>query len=176
RKNEGTIVSPKGFKAAGLQSGVKRKRNDLGIIYSEVPAQAAAVYTLNKIKAEPLKLTKQSLNKDNMIQSIIVNSGNANACTVKQGMLDAIEMQKVTADKYNVKQDYVAVASTGVIGLQMSMDKIIPHINKLEIASTSESAQDFGEAILTTDTFIKSVSFETEIDGEKIIMSGSAKG
>src|SRR5690625_4148128 len=66
--------------------------------------------------------------------------------------------------------------STFVIGLQMSMDKIIPHINKLEIASTSESAQDFGEAILTTDTFIKSVSFETEIDGEKIIMSGSAKG
>lgn len=176
RKNEGTIVSPKGFKAAGLHSGVKRKRNDLGIIYSEVPAQAAAVYTLNKIKAEPLKLTKQSLNKDNMIQAIIVNSGNANACTGKQGMLDAIEMQKVTAAKYNVKQDHVAVASTGVIGLQMSMDKIIPHINKLEIASTSESAQDFGEAILTTDTFIKSVSFETEIDGEKIIMSGSAKG
>src|SRR5690625_5193301 len=171
-----TLFRSKGFKAAGLHSGVKRKRNDLGIIYSEVPAQAAAVYTLNKIKAEPLKLTKQSLNKDNMIQAIIVNSGNTNACTGKQGMLDAIEMQKVTAAKYNVKQDHVAVASTGGIGLQMSMDKIIPHINKLEIASTSESAQDFGEAILTTDTFIKSVSFETEIDGEKIIMSGSAKG
>src|SRR5699024_1353781 len=111
-----------------------------------------------------------------MIQAIIVNSGNANACTGKQGMLDAIEMQKVTATKYNVKQDHVAVASTGVIGLQMSMDKIIPHINKVEIASTSESAQDFGEAILTTDTIIKSVSFATEIDGEKIIMSVSAKG
>src|SRR5690625_5971814 len=97
KKNEGTIVSIKEIKAAVLHSGDKRKRNDLCIIYSEVPAQAAAVYTLNKIKAEPLKLTKQSLNKDNMIQAIIVNSGNANACTGKQGMLDAIEMQKVTA-------------------------------------------------------------------------------
>src|SRR5699024_3096504 len=97
----------------------------------------------------------QSLNKDNMIQAIIVNSGNANACTGKQGILDAIEMQKVTATKYNVKQDHVAVASTGVIGLQMSMDKIITHINKLEIASTSESAQYYGESILTNDTFRK---------------------
>src|SRR5690625_7353816 len=116
KKNEGTIVSIKEIKAAVLHSGDKRKRNDLCIIYSEVPAQAAAVYTLNKIKAEPLKLTKQSLNKDNMIQAIIVNSGNANACTGKQGMLDAIEMKKVTAEKYNVKQDHEAVASTGVDG------------------------------------------------------------
>src|SRR5690625_7713851 len=111
-----------------------------------------------------------------MIQAIIVNSGNAKACTAKQGMLDAIEMQKVTATKYNVKQDHVAVASTGVIGLQMSMDKIIPHINKLEIASTSESAQDFGEAILTTDTFIKSVSFETEIDRSEERRVGKERG
>src|SRR5699024_12572369 len=101
-----------------------------------------------------IKLTKQMLNKNMMIQDINVNSGNANACTGKQCMLNAIEMQKVTATKYNVKQDHVAVASTGVIGLQMSMDKIIPHINKLELAPTSESAQDFGEEILTTYTFI----------------------
>src|SRR5699024_12884544 len=91
RKNEGTIVSPRGFKAAGVQSGVKRKRNDLGIIYSEVPAQAAAVYTLNKIKDEPLKLTKQSINKDNMIKSIMVKRGNAVACARKHGMRDARE-------------------------------------------------------------------------------------
>src|SRR5699024_3222277 len=111
-----------------------------------------------------------------MIQAIIVNSGNANACTGKQGMLDAIEMQKVTATKYNVKQDHVAVASTGVIGLQMSMDKIIPHINQLEIASTSESAQDFGGAILPTYTFRRSARMDTEIVCEKIIMPGSSKG
>ncbi len=172
----GTIVSPKGFKVAGLYSGVKRKKNDLGVIYSEIPAQAAAVYTLNKVKAEPLKLTKETLSKENIVQAVIVNSGNANACTGKQGMLDAIEMQKETAKKFNVKQDHVAVASTGIIGLQMPMDKIIPHINQLEVDSTEEAASDFCEAILTTDTFTKSVSFETEIDGKKVVMSGAAKG
>lgn len=176
KKNDGTITSPKGFKVAGLHSGVKRKRNDLGIIYSENPAQAAAVYTLNKVQAEPLKLTKKSLNKENIVQAVIVNSGNANACTGKQGMLDAIEMQKTTAEKFNLKQDHVAVASTGIIGLQMPMTKIIPHIKKLNLAATAESASDFGEAILTTDTFEKSVSFETEIDGKKVVMSGAAKG
>ncbi|HLR60405.1 MAG TPA: bifunctional ornithine acetyltransferase/N-acetylglutamate synthase [Pseudogracilibacillus sp.] len=176
KKNDGTITSPKGFKVAGLHSGVKRKRNDLGIIYSENPAQAAAVYTLNKVQAEPLKLTKKSLNKENIVQAVIVNSGNANACTGKQGMLDAIEMQKTTAEKFNLKQDHVAVASTGIIGLQMPMNKIIPHIKKLSLAATAESASDFGEAILTTDTFEKSVSFETEIDGKKVVMSGAAKG
>lgn len=176
KNTNGTIVSPKGFKVAGLYSGVKRKKNDLGVIYSEIPAQAAAVYTLNKVKAEPLKLTKETLSKENIVQAVIVNSGNANACTGKQGMLDAIEMQKETAKKFNVKQDHVAVASTGIIGLQMPMDKIIPHINQLEIDSTEEAASDFCEAILTTDTFTKSVSFETEIDGKKVVMSGAAKG
>ncbi len=176
KKESGTIVSPKGFKVGGLHSGVKRKKKDLGILYSEVPAQAAAVYTLNKVKAEPIKLTQKSLSKDGIIQAVIINSGNANACTGKQGMYDAIKMQEETAKKLNIEKDHVAVASTGIIGMEMPMDKIIPHISKLEITKTKEASLDFGEAILTTDTFIKSVSFETEIDGKKVIMSGAAKG
>lgn len=176
KNSEGTIVSPKGFQVAGLHSGVKRKRNDLGILYSETPAQAAAVYTLNKIKAEPLKLTKKLLEKENVLQAVIVNSGNANACTGKQGMLDAIQMQKETAETLNINQELVAVASTGIIGLQMPMDKIIPHIKQLKLSNNNEAAGEFGEAILTTDTFTKSVCFETEIDGKKITMSGAAKG
>src|SRR5699024_7572205 len=176
KKENGTIVSPKGFKVGGLHSGVKRKKKDLGILYSEVPAQAAAVYTLNKVKAEPIKLTQESLSKDGILQAVIINSGNANACTGKQGMHDAIKMQEETAKKLNIKKDHVAVASTGIIGVEMPMDKIIPHISKLELTKTKEASLDFGEAILTTDTFIKSVSFETEIDGKKVIMSGTAKG
>lgn len=172
----GSIVTPKGFYAAGLHSGVKRKRNDLGVIYCEQPAKAAAVYTLNKMQAAPIHVTKDSIQKENKIQAVIVNSGNANACTGKQGILDAEAMQRAVADKFGIPNHYVAVASTGVIGEKMPMDKIVPHIAKVEIGNTSKYAVDFGEAILTTDTFMKSVCTEVEIDGKTVTIAGAAKG
>lgn len=172
----GSIVTPIGFQVAGLHSGVKRKRNDLGVVYSEKPANAAAVYTLNKIQAAPLGVTKESIASEQKIQAVIINSGNANACTGKQGMTDAYEMRKTTAEKFQVPEQYVAVASTGIIGLDMPMDKIIPHIDQLSIGSTAQHAADFGESILTTDTFAKSTCFEAEIDGKKVSMAGAAKG
>lgn len=172
----GSIVTPKGFQVAGLHSGVKRKRNDLGVLYCEKPASTAAVYTLNKIQAAPLCVTKESIAKESKIQAVVINSGNANACTGQQGKKDAMKMRSVTAEQFNIADHHVAVASTGIIGLAMPMDKIVPHIKKLAIGSAKADADNFNESILTTDTFPKSACYETEIDGEKVTMAGAAKG
>lgn len=174
--DHGSIVTPKGFQVAGLHSGVKRKRNDLGVLYCEKPANVAAVYTLNKIQAAPIHVTKESIKQENKIQAVIVNSGNANACTGKQGTKDAYTMRDVTAKKFHIPEHYVAVASTGIIGLDMPMDKIVPHIEKLEVGVSDTHAAQFGESILTTDTFSKATCFEAEIDGKKVSMAGAAKG
>lgn len=172
----GSVVTPQGFKATGLHAGIKRKRKDLGIIVCDTPASAAAVYTLNVIQAAPIKVTKESIAKEGKIQAVIVNSGNANACTGEQGEKDAYTMRRVAADKFSLPEHYVAVASTGIIGLEMPMDKIISGIEKLKPESTSESAQKFQEAILTTDVVTKSTCYETVIDGKKVTMGGAAKG
>lgn len=174
--DQGTIVTPVGFQAAGIHSGVKKKRKDLGLIYCETPANAAAVYTTNAIQAAPIKVTKESIAKEGKIQAVIVNSGNANACTGEQGEKDALEMRSVTAKKFDIPEHLVGVASTGVIGLHMPMDKITPNIQKIVPASTDDAALHFNEAILTTDTVIKSTCYQAIIDGKKVTMAGSAKG
>lgn len=174
--DEGTINTPLGFSAAGLHTKVKRKRNDLGLIYCDVPAAAAAVYTLNQIIAAPLKVTKESLDQEGKLQAVIVNSGNANACTGNQGLFDAHSMKNAVASLLSIKNHYVAVASTGVIGEKMPMEKIIPGIELLVPQKNKQSANDFNEAILTTDTCMKTTCYETVIDGVKITMAGAAKG
>lgn len=172
----GSIITPQGFQAAGLHSGVKRKRNDLGIIYSENPANAAAVYTLNQVRAIPLEVTRESIAREEKLQSVIVNSGNANACTGDQGKQAALEMQQKTAAKLGVPKHTVGVASTGVIGEPMPTDKIIPAIDALKTENTDKAAADFGEAILTTDTFSKNSCYQTRINNQLVTMGGSAKG
>lgn len=172
----GSIVSPLGYYASGVYSGVKRKRNDLGAIYSEVPAQAAGVYTLNVVQAAPLKVTKEALAEEGVLQAVIINSGNANACTGEQGLQDAYDMQRLIADHFDIPTDYAAVASTGIIGEAMPMDKIKAHIPNLRVGKTPEDAANFGQSILTTDTFNKSTCFRTEVNGRTVTMGGAAKG
>ncbi|NEU29700.1 bifunctional ornithine acetyltransferase/N-acetylglutamate synthase [bacterium LRH843] len=173
---DGSITTPKGFKAIGLYTGVKRKRFDLGAIVCEVPANAAAVYTTNKIQAAPLKVTKESLLKEGKLQAIVVNSGNANACTGEKGMEDAYQMQSEAADHFQIPAHYVAVTSTGVIGEFLAMDKIIPGIKQLKPEASAEGAQWFNEAIMTTDTINKKICYETVVDGKTITLGGVAKG
>src|SRR5699024_9580690 len=131
----GTIATPAGFQVAGMHTGVKRKRNDLGMLYCDVPASAAALYTLNVIQAAPLKVTKESISKERKLQALIVNSGNANACTGKQGEQDAYTMRRAAAEQLSIPEHTVAVSSTGVIGLDMPMNKIIPNIKHLELST-----------------------------------------
>lgn len=172
----GSIVTPKGFQATGLHSGVKRKRLDLGAILCEVPANVAAVYTCNRIQAAPLKVTKESIEKEGKIQALVVNSGNANACTGKRGLEDAYEMRKQSANHFDIPEHYVAVTSTGVIGEYMKMEKIVSGIKQLAPLASLESAEAFNQAILTTDTINKKICFETIVDGKKVTIGGVAKG
>lgn len=172
----GTIVTTPGFKATGIHTGMKRKRNDLGAIYSEVPANVAGVYTTNVIQAAPLHVTKESIEKEKKLQAIIVNSGNANACTGEHGLKDAQTMRDVTAEKFSIPSHYVGVMSTGVIGLNMPMDKIVPNIEKLTPTSETTDAAAFNESILTTDSCKKSTCYQTTIAGKVVTMAGSAKG
>lgn len=172
----GSITTAKGFYADGLYSGVKKKRLDLGAIYCEVPASSAACYTLNKVQAAPLKVTKESIAQEGRLRAIVVNSGNANACTGKRGLEDAYTMRKVTAEHFSVPEHQVAVASTGVIGEFLQIEKICEGIKQFQVDSTLEAAKKFNTAILTTDTVEKHACFQTKIDGKVVTVGGVAKG
>ena len=170
------IVSPKGFIAGGIHCGIKHKKKDLAILASEVPASVAGVFTTNAVQAAPLKVTKEVVYQSGKIQAIIVNSGNANACTGKQGIADAYEMQKLAADKLGIDPAFVGVASTGVIGEIMKMEPIRTGVEVLELGDSLENGIDFAQAILTTDTVMKDTTYTTIIDGKEVIISGTAKG
>ncbi|OBW59650.1 bifunctional ornithine acetyltransferase/N-acetylglutamate synthase [Solibacillus silvestris] len=170
------IVSPKGFTAAGVHCGLKHKKKDLAILVSEVPASVAGVFTTNAVQAAPLKVTKEVVYETKKMQAVIVNSGNANACTGKQGLLDAYEMQLLAAQKLGIASSLVGVASTGVIGEIMKMEPIKKGVELLNPDSKLESGIDFSQAILTTDTVMKNTTYATIIDGKEVIVSGTAKG
>src|SRR3954467_2800143 len=172
---EGSVTLPKGYKAGGMHCGIKRKRLDLGYIVSEVPATAAGVYTTNIFQAAPLLLTQESIAKENKIQAVIVNSGNANACTGEQGLLDAYEMQKGFANQLEIQEHLVAVTSTGVIGELLPMDTVKSGIDQI-LHPEYEAEENFKQAILTTDTCIKQFAVQFKIDGKTISIGGSAKG
>ncbi|WP_404405643.1 bifunctional ornithine acetyltransferase/N-acetylglutamate synthase [Jeotgalibacillus malaysiensis] len=170
------IASPIGFKAAGLHCGIKHKKNDLALLVSDVPANAAGVYTTNAVQAAPLKVTKEALAVDKKMQAIIVNSGNANACTGKQGYVDAQTMQHLTADLLNIEPHLVGVASTGVIGEKLPMDRLKYGIPKLEPVAGLKGSIDFSQSILTTDTVSKNTAYKVDIDGKTVTVAGTAKG
>nr|WP_051023163.1 bifunctional glutamate N-acetyltransferase/amino-acid acetyltransferase ArgJ [Calidifontibacillus oryziterrae] len=173
----GTITTPIGFNAAAICANIRKKeRLDLGVIFSDVPASCAAVYTLNTFQAAPIKVTKESIAVEQRLQAIICNSGNANACTGEQGLLDAHKMRSETAKKLAIPNHYVAVASTGVIGELMPMDKIVTGIERLEPSSSAEGGEQFSRAILTTDLVQKTTCYQTEINNKKITVAGAAKG
>ncbi|PGY15741.1 bifunctional glutamate N-acetyltransferase/amino-acid acetyltransferase ArgJ [Bacillus sp. AFS031507] len=172
---EGSVTLPKGYKAGGMHCGIKRKRLDLGYIVSEVPATTAGVYTTNIFQAAPLLVTQESIAKENMIQAIIVNSGNANACTGEQGLLDAFAMQKGFASELGIQDHLVAVTSTGVIGELLPMDKVNAGIKQI-LNKDNENENNFMDAILTTDTCIKHIAVQMKIDGKTVSIGGTSKG
>ena len=170
---DGTIASPLGFSADGLHAGFKKKKLDFGWIVSEVPASVAGVYTTNKVIAAPLLVTKASIQKSQKLQAIVVNSGVANSCTGQQGLDDAYEMQRLTAQKLKIEPDLVGLASTGVIGEQLPMDALKNGLSQILV---SGKAEDFAEAILTTDTCTKTCVVTEEFGSDLVTMAGVAKG
>ena len=170
---DGTIASPLGFSADGLHAGFKKMKLDFGWIVSEVPASVAGVYTTNKVIAAPLLVTKASIQKSQKLQAIVVNSGVANSCTGQQGLDAAYEMQRLTAQKLQIESDLVGLASTGVIGEQLPMDALKNGLSQILV---SGKAEDFAEAILTTDTCTKTCVVTEEFGSDLVTMAGVAKG
>jgi glutamate N-acetyltransferase/amino-acid N-acetyltransferase len=170
----GNATSPKGFRSAGVHCGVKREKPDLALLLSDVPASAAGVFTTNKVKAAPVRYT-QSAVAAGRAQAIVVNSGNANACTGEAGLADSEEMAKLTAGSLGLAADLVLVASTGVIGVPLPMDAIRSGI-PVAVNALSSDGEAAARAILTTDNFPKTAAVRLDIDGVGVTIGGMAKG
>ena len=170
------ICAPKGFKAYGVHCGIRKNKTkkDLSLIYSSTQADAAAVFTTNLVKGAPLIVTKEHL-KDGKAQAIICNSGNANTCNAN-GIEIAEETSKLIADALNIDESNVIVGSTGVIGQPMDIEPFKRGIPDLVAGLTEEGSQDAALGIMTTDTKLKEIAFEFEIDGKPCHIGGIAKG
>lgn len=169
------IIVP-GFKAAGIYAGIKkREKKDLAIIFSEVEARAAGLFTTNHVKAAPVILDIERI-RSGKGQAIVANSGNANACTGKKGYSDALEMARLTAKGLGIPVEMVYVASTGVIGEPLPKDKVKKGIQKGVLQLSEGGLHEAAEAIMTTDTFPKISSFKEEIGGKTVTLAGIAKG
>ncbi len=165
-----------GFKAAGVGAGLKKKgKKDLGLMVSQVPATVAGVFTKNRVKAAPVILDRQRI-KTGVCQAIIVNSGNANCCTGEQGIRDAETMASLAASELGISEDLVLVASTGVIGEPLPIEKIGAAIPTLVNSLQSEGIPDLARSIMTTDTVPKMVSAHGVVDGKTFTVTGVAKG
>lgn len=174
----GGITAAKGFYAAGLFAGIRKKRKDMALVYSKVPCKAAGTFTTNLIKAAPVKWDMEVVKLSPYAQAIVVNSGVANSCTGKTGMEYCKEMAGAVALNLNIPQESVLVASTGLIGKQLPMDKILSGIEGLVpiLGNSSEDGTLAAEAILTTDTRKKELALEIELNGKKVVIGGMCKG
>jgi len=173
---KGGITAPRGFKAAGIHCGIKKVKRDLALIVSTSPATAAGVFTLNKVQAAPVLICKEHLKKNKYFKAIVVNSGNANACTGKRGYDDGVIMARETAKELNIMPEEVFVSSTGVIGEQLPMEKIVNGIKKAVKHLNESEYENAAKAIMTTDTFIKSTSSTFIINGKDVSIGGISKG
>ena len=170
----GGVSSASGFLAGAVHAGIKSTDElDLAILCSEVLCTAAGVFTTNQIKSAPIILSRRHIAKG-QAQAVVVNSGCANACTGGQGLADALEMANLAAARLGLSPEHILVASTGVIGVPLPMDKIKTGI--LEIKPTRGGGQDFCRAMMTTDTRPKEIAVQVDAGGAKFTIGGAAKG
>ena len=175
---EGGITAPCGFKASGVHCGIKRNSPDLALIFSKFEAIAAGMFTINKVKAAPVVISQKKLRRGKA-RAIVANSGNANACTGKKGFENANRMCKVAARELGIDPQEVLVASTGVIGEQLPIEKIEEGIKAAAKNLSSQGSLNAAQAIITTDKKIKQIAVETEIPGQgkkKVKIGAIAKG
>ena len=173
---EGGVCAAKGFTAGGIHCGIRKNhsKKDLALIFSAVPASAAAVYTTNLVKGAPLTVTKKHLH-NGMAQAVICNSGNANTCNAN-GIEIAEAMSDLCAKELGISADDVVVASTGVIGQPLSIDPIAAALPQLAAGLSVNGGSDAAEGIMTTDTVKKEVAVEFQLDGKTCRIGGIAKG
>jgi len=172
----GSVTSVAGIKATGIHSGIKRKRKDLALIVSDEPCNVAGTFTLNKVKAAPLLVSQELINKGGKVRAILINSGNANACTGDRGLNDALESQKYCAEKLGIDQLEVVISSTGVIGEYLPMHILKTGIDSIVGQLTYTDGIKAAKAIMTTDLVEKTIAVKVQLSNGEITIGGIAKG
>lgn len=177
KQTRGGVTAAKGFTASGIHAGIRKnqEKKDLALVWSEVPCNAAAVYTTNVVKGQPLIVTREHL-ADGVAQAIIVNSGNANTCTGDAGIVAARRMASLVSEHLSVKAENVVVASTGVIGQQLDVSVIEKGMDALVAGLSKAGDIDAREAIMTTDTVKKELAIQIELSGVTVTIGAMAKG
>lgn len=176
---DGGVTAAKGFQAAATAAGIKYKdRSDMAMIYSEVPCKAAGTFTTNVVKAAPVLFDKKVVEESPYVQAVVVNAGIANACTGQEGYSYCEKTAKAAAAELDVPEDAVLVASTGVIGMQLPMERLEAGIKMLapKLNNSREAAHEAACAIMTTDTKSKEVAVTFEVDGKEVTVGGMCKG
>jgi len=171
------LTHVRGITCWGAHIGIKANRRDLALIKSQVPASAAAVFTVNRVVAEPLKISRRNV-ADGCLQAFVINSGNANACTGEQGRRGAEAMLEAASEALEILAEHILIASTGLIGEPFPTDKVVKgiHGNGKKLTSRPLAGSLAANAILTTDTFAKEGFQNFKLDDETINMAGIAKG
>jgi glutamate N-acetyltransferase/amino-acid N-acetyltransferase len=174
---EGGVTAPKGFRAAGITAGLKPSgAKDLALIVSDTDAIAAGVYTLSQVRAACVDYCQQRLEAKPYARAILVNAGQANACTGPQGWQDAVLSCQKVADALHIPEDAVLVASTGVIGHRIKMDELVAGIPAAVAALSETGSAAAAQAIVTTDLVTKSIALEMDLAGRPVRIGGIAKG
>ncbi|MDU6630033.1 MAG: bifunctional ornithine acetyltransferase/N-acetylglutamate synthase [Lachnoanaerobaculum sp.] len=176
---KGGICAPKGFFASATEANIKYKnRTDMAMIFSKVPAISAGTYTTNLVKAAPVLWDRKITDSETYVNAIVINSGIANACTKDEGMEYCKQSAKKAASELGVEENSILLASTGVIGIQLPIDKICAGIESLSnsLEQSEKAANEAAKAIMTTDTVSKEVAIEFEISGKTVKMGAMCKG
>ena len=176
---DGGVTAAKGFEAAGAEAAIKyQNRKDMAMVYSKVPCKAAGTFTTNVVKAAPVLWDRDIVTNSEYAQAVVVNAGIANACTGKQGLDYCRREAEVTGRLLGISAEAVLVGSTGVIGMQLPMDRIEAGIAKLVEAKsdTLEAGHTAACSIMTTDTMSKEIAVSFELDGKEITVGGMSKG
>lgn len=176
---EGGVTAAQGFEAAGVEAAIKyQNRKDMAMVYSQAPCRAAGVFTSNVVKAAPVMWDKEIVEKSSSVQAVIVNAGIANACTGQQGYDCCRKTAEKTAALLGISADAVLVASTGVIGNQIPVERLLAGVEKLAEAKedSTEAGTRAAEAIMTTDTVSKQAAVQIELGGKTVTIGGMCKG
>lgn len=173
---EGGICAPLGFLASGVRAGIKKSKKDISLVFSDTPAYATGVFTQSATVAACVTLDQRQLQRSKTARAILINSGNANACTGDRGMMNAKQSVATVASSLGIKESQVLVASTGVIGQFLPMDKLTLGIYDAVKHLRPNGNSDAAEGICTTDNFSKEYAVETDISGTTIRIGGMAKG
>lgn len=169
------VTAPDGFRASGIAAGIKSSKPDMALVVCDTPARAAGTFTTNRVAAAPVKLCRARVPSDR-IRGVIVNSGNANACTGPQGDADAQRMAALAGEALGVDGAEILVCSTGTIGIPLPMEKIEKGIASAADALSQDGGDAAAKAILTTDTVEKQCAVEFTVDGRTVRLGGMAKG